>query len=219
MLDPTSRVADVVLAHSECAPVLARLRIDYCCRGHLPLGEACAQRGLAVDAVLEELERAIATRSPADTDPRTLSTPELVSHIVARHHGYLREALPFVLQLAAKVARVHGGGEPRLVALDGVVRDLAGALLAHIDEEERDLFRSLDRPASHAAELDKMQGDHLEIARMLDTVRETTENFRVPPSACGSYRTLFAELEALEGDVMQHVHLENHVLAPRLMEA
>ena len=27
--------------------------------------------------------------------------------------------------------------------------------------------------------------------------------------------TLFAELEVLEGDVLTHVHLENHVLMPR----
>jgi regulator of cell morphogenesis and NO signaling len=38
----------------------------------------------------------------------------------------------------------------------------------------------------------------------------------LPPEwACTSYRTLLSELAALEGDVLRHVHLENHVLMPR----
>ncbi len=38
----------------------------------------------------------------------------------------------------------------------------------------------------------------------------------MPPEwACNSYRALFSELQALETDVLQHVHLENHALRPR----
>ena len=32
-------------------------------------------------------------------------------------------------------------------------------------------------------------------------------------------RTLFAELEQLERDILTHVHLENHVLMPRFAKA
>lgn len=41
MLDTRSPVATIVLEHSECAPVLARHRIDYCCKGKKPLADAC----------------------------------------------------------------------------------------------------------------------------------------------------------------------------------
>ena len=40
-----------------------------------------------------------------------------------------------------------------------------------------------------------------------------------PEWGCSSYRVLMSELEALEGDVLRHVHLENHVLMPRFVTA
>lgn len=46
-------------------------------------------------------------------------------------------------------------------------------------------------------------------------MRDAAEDYLIPDWACTSYRTLFAELERLEGDVLRHVHLENHVLMPR----
>lgn len=222
MIDPEKSVASLVLERSECAPVLQRHRIDYCCRGELSLRAACERVGADLQSLTAELQRAIAERrGPAGADPRELAHGELVDYIVERHHEYLREALPFVQALAAKVSRVHGDSEPRLRELDGVVQSLASTLLPHLDEEETTLFPALTAPKVDAEaaqrELSKMREEHLVVGELLSRVRVTTEDFRTPEWACNSYRTLFAELEQLEGDVLRHVHLENHVLMPRFV--
>jgi len=58
--------------------------------------------------------------------------------------------------------------------------------------------------------------DHLAVGGMLARLRTLANGFTTPEWGCNSYRVLMAELEALEGDVLRHVHLENHVLMPRL---
>jgi regulator of cell morphogenesis and NO signaling len=227
MLDPQATVARIVLDHSECAVVFQKNRIDYCCRGAMSLENACAERGLDVAALKGELERAIAERAgtanASDVDARGMSTAGLIGHIVAKHHEYLRKALPFLLPLSAKVARVHGDHDPRLAELDRIVRALEAALTPHLDEEEQSLFPQLMSRAPDAAqvakELGTMHADHLAVGDLLEQMRETTADFATPEWACNSYRTLFAELERLEGDVLRHVHLENHVLMPRFASA
>lgn len=220
MLDPSQTVATVVLDHSECAPVLQRHRIDYCCHGHVSIQDACAAAGLDADALLAELAGAIAARGGQDrADPRALSTAALIDHIAEKHHAYLRRALPFLLGLSAKVSRVHGDRDPRLRGLEAVVRALADALLPHLDEEEQRLFpalvaQTLDRPAARDA-LARMLDEHRAVGALLARLRALSADFTVPDWACTSYRTLFKELAALEADTLTHVHLENHVLAPR----
>lgn len=224
MIDPQQTVAHVVLDHSECASVFKRHRIDFCCRGDVSISAACAEKGIDAAALVDELSSAIAERKgSASLDPRTLSTPALVAHIVSRHHAYLRKALPFVQTLAAKVSRVHGEHNPLLRDVDASVRALAEALLPHLDVEEETLF-----PAMMTAEPDRallgralasMQEEHLAVGALLEQMRTATESYALPSWACTSYRTLFGELEQLEADVLTHVHLENHVLRPRFASA
>ncbi len=222
MLDPQRTVASVVFDHSECAAVFQRHRIDYCCRGNLSITEACERLAIAPDLLLAELAEAIACRGPADdVDVRTLPTSALVDRIVARHHTYLRKTLPFVGGLAEKVARVHGDREPRLREVAALVRQLSDVLLPHLDVEERGLFRYvLAEPLDVTlvrAELTTMREDHLAVGELLGRLREATADYAPPQWACNSYRTLLTELETLEGDVLVHVHLENHELLPRFM--
>ncbi len=222
MFDRQQSIASLVLEHSECAPILQRHRLDYCCRGQLSLEEACAARGVDSEALVAELTRAIdARRGRPDDDPRALSTKALVDHIVGTHHEYLREALPFVQGLAAKVSRVHGEHNPKLRELDTVVRELATTLLPHLDSEEAELFPALLEEAPELAKLEvelaSMREEHLEVAALLERLRNASEDFALPDWACNSYRTLFSELEQLEGDLLTHVHLENHVLQPRFV--
>lgn len=220
MLDRQQTVASVVLDHSECAAVFQHHRIDFCCGGGKSVEKAATDKGVDVDALIADLTRAISDRrGERAADPRSLSTPELITHIVHRHHRYLREALPFTKALAAKVGRVHGDHNPALRELDAAVSELADALLRHLDDEERTLF-----PALVSGSLDSeterdlfapMLDEHLAVAKMLERVRAAADDFECPDWACNSYRTLFAELRRLEDDVFKHVHLENNVLRPR----
>lgn len=114
---------------------------------------------------------------------------------------------------------MHGEHNPLLRELDAVVRALSDALGPHLDAEEQVLFPALMGRAPDRAVLDRelsaMREEHLAVGRLLERMRAATEDYRLPDWACNSYRTLFAELRTLETDVLTHVHLENHVLAPR----
>lgn len=220
MLDRQQTVANVVLDHSECAQVFKRHHIDFCCRGEMTIEAAARAREVDVDALVAELSRAIAERrGDSPIDPRELSTPRLVAHIVAKHHEYLRRTLPFVRALAVKVSRVHGDHNTRLRELEVAVDELVETLVPHLDDEEATLFPALTAPERDAAAIAKqlagMHEEHLAVAGLLERIRAATEEFSLPPWACNSYRTLFSELAQLEGDVFAHVHLENHVLKPR----
>jgi regulator of cell morphogenesis and NO signaling len=216
-------VAQLVLDHSECAKVLQRHRIDYCCKGHLPLEQACRERGADLVVVARELQEAIARREGGAEDVRGLSNQALVARIVDVHHRYLREVLPFLQPLSSKVARVHGHRHPSLLRLRDAVHALAEALEPHLEREEQILFAQLLSGAPDeaviAAEAQAATADHQNLGALLEQVRSHAGDFRLPEGACASYTTLFRELEALEADVVQHLHLEAHVLLPRFARA
>jgi len=214
------KVADIVTSHSECAPVFQKHKIDFCCNGGVSLAEASKKRGVDADALISELQEAIAQRrgKPAG-DPRELSTAGLIGAIISTHHEYLRKILPFLVPLAAKVGNVHGDHDPKLRDLARVVQELSDALIPHLDKEEQTLFPALmtGKPAPRLVrdELDAMVKEHLEVATLLDQVHTATEDYTLPDWACNSYRTLFTELKSMESDILRHVHLENHVLMSR----
>lgn len=221
MLDPRTPVSTIVLDHSETALVFSRYRIDYCCKGDRPLAEACSSAGLDVQAVLGELETAIRRRVPRAIDPRALSTRDVIVKLIAPHHQYLHRTLPFLQTLAAQVARVHGDKEPSLRELARLVDTLASSLAVHLEEEETVLFPTLLglRAADPTAMLRGMRSEHEQVGELLAQIRMTAVDFTPPSWACNSYRTLLQELEEVERDTLQHVHIENHVLAPRFITA
>ncbi len=216
-------VAEVVLDHSECAEVFQRHRIDFCCRGELTLEQAAVARKLDVARLLEELSQAIAARTgPALTDPRALSTPQLVSHLLEQD-AWLRRALPFVRTLAVKVSRVHGDHNPKLRDLEQVVLALEELLTPHLEQEAKEIFPLLAEPAPDAAtvarELDTLTADHAHLTSLFHEARTAADEFTLPDWACNSYRMLFSELAHLEAMVLTRVHLEHHVLRPRFAAA
>jgi len=217
-LDPTTRVADIVAARPETARVFQRHQIDFCCHGETPLDSAVAARGGSLADVIAELDESSRALAEKDGDVRGMSVAALIARIVDRHHGYLRTALPFIAPLTAKVARAHAQHDPRVVEVEASFGRLREMLEPHLDEEERSLFpllmyRGRD-PGTVERELATMRRDHLAVGGVLAHLRELTDGFAVPGWACATFRLLMGELEKLELDVLRHVHLENHVLAP-----
>ncbi len=62
-----------------------------------------------------------------------------------------------------------------------------------------------------------LQRDHEELGAALARTRRLTLDFSPPPGACPSWRELYEELALLEGQLMDHVHLENNNLFPRML--
>jgi regulator of cell morphogenesis and NO signaling len=223
-LDHRLTVAHIVMEHPAAARVFQRHGIDYCCHGDATLADAARGAHLDPAALSEELAAALAAPGAApEDDPRALSTAALVARIVDRHHGYLRRALPHVAPIMAKVARVHGPRDHHLSDLAAAFCVLAESLGPHLEEEEEVLFPALlaQTPDAElvARELGRMHEDHLAVGELLRQIRTLTGGFATPAWGCNTYRFLMAELEALEADILRHVHLENHLLAPRFAAA
>jgi regulator of cell morphogenesis and NO signaling len=219
-LDRGATVARIVTEHPAAARVFQRHGIDYCCHGGVTVPEACREARLDPEAVLDEVEAVLAASGAGpEENPRELPTAALIARIIDRHHGYLRRALPSIAPIMEKVARVHGPRDTSLQHLEDAFRALAASLAPHLQEEEEVLFPQLmaARPDSQVVseELGRMHEDHLAVGDLLARIRALTSGFTTPEWGCNTYRVLMAELDALEADILRHVHLENHVLAPR----
>lgn len=156
---------------------------------------------------------AAATRSQACEG---LPDAAIVAQIVERHHAYERRALPYVLALLAKVAGCYRCHNAKLGVLCETGEELADTLEAHLDDEAQGLFPALlaGAPAPDVVRggLDRMGRHHRALALLLARVRWLADDFAVPPWGGRTYQVLMEELEALERDVLEHMHLESAAL-------
>lgn len=204
--------------------------IDYCCGGKKSLAQACRDKNVDPDRILESLRKI--AESPASSStfkPLTASLTELADHIEQTHHRYLQSELPRLDRLTAKVASVHGGHDPRLQEVRRIFLQMAQELSLHAMKEEQVLFPMIrklelgvaDRTfhcGSIANPIRQMEREHDEAGDALAQLRALTDDYRPPKDACNTYRALLDALRELERDMHVHVHKENSVLFPRAIE-
>src|SRR5262249_15789214 len=112
-------------------------------------------------------------------------------------------------------------------------RQLKSELTVHMQKEEAILFpyiselegalgRAASRPNPFFGTVRNpvrmMMIEHDAPGDVLRAIRDISSNFGVPEGACVSFQTLYRDLEALEQDLHQHIHLENNILFPRAMD-
>jgi regulator of cell morphogenesis and NO signaling len=216
-MKPTTTLADLATAHPSASRVFHRYRLDFCCGGRRALADACQERGLDQAVILDEIAR----ESAEDIAPRwdVAPIPEMVAFIVSRYHDRLREELPQLVALASTVETKHAEKPscPR-----GLARHLTAVhenVLAHLAKEEKVLFPLiLDGMGRMAAgPIRVMEQEHDDHREGLLQTRALTNDLTPPAEACTSWRALYLRLDALEADLMEHIHLENNVLFPRVL--
>lgn len=209
-----STLAELATQHAAASRVFQRVGLDFCCKGRRSLDLACAERGLDAGAVLAEIER---TESPPATIASE-SSEVLIRHIVGHYHRGARAELPLLIEMATKVERVHAEREGCPLGLAAHLRQFEEQLLAHMAKEENILFPlfASGHPRLQGP-MHVMEAEHRDHAAALGRSRELTKDFVPPPSACGTWRALYLRLAEFERELMEHVHLENHVLFPRAM--
>ena len=197
--------------------------IDFCCGGKRPLAEACADRGLDVDALVAKLQRSIAG-ADAERNWQTAPLGELIGHIQQRFHEPLRQELTRLAAMLAKVVSRHGDHLPETLGpLAATFSALHDDLLQHMTKEDVVLF-----PAIVAAEtgdvaaasfvsqpIGVMEAEHEHAGLALAQMRELTGGYTPPEWACPTFRGLYFGLAEFEREMHIHVHLENNILFPR----
>jgi regulator of cell morphogenesis and NO signaling len=235
MLSSTKTVRDVALELPQATRVFEKLKIDYCCGGDKPLGEACATAGVDVENLERMLEEAgqaeVQGNGSLDFQKATLS--ELVGHILDKHHVYTKEEMARLEPLIDKVIVAHGGNHPELQGIGRLFQQLCADLKPHMFREEQILFPYIvemersalqNRPAPFAPfgtvnnPIRMMMMEHDAVGDLLRKLRALSSNYTVPADGCISYQTLYQALEAFETDLHQHIHLENNILFPRAIE-
>lgn len=209
-------VGSIVSELPAAAGVFKTYGIDYCCGGQRLLSKAVEEQNIDISEVEERLdsEFAKAQRSKNIVDFRAVSHEELSSYIELKHHAYLREALPQISGVFSAVLKAHGKNHPELFDLYKVFSGLRGDLEQHLIKEETMLFPAIgDAISSETRELTRIiKEEHEQAGKALKELRHISNDYTLPQDACPTYQKLFTLLEDLEGDLHQHVHLENNIL-------
>ncbi len=223
-------VGQLVTRFPRTSKVFEYRGIDYFCGGRKTLEEACLLRGVDALHLRREIAAVLISREDApDSEWESRSLTSLIENIVNTHHALIRSERPRLTELARKVARVHSPRHYELNSLADAVDRLFHLLVPHLDEEEKGFFTLAKRweasgmnvslVASLAFELERLEHDHHEVRRLLESIRRLTSGFVPPSDGCDAYLTLFDGLESLEEDIHLHVHKENNILHARILSA
>jgi regulator of cell morphogenesis and NO signaling len=231
MLSLNKTVRDVALEFPQATRVFERLKIDYCCGGDKPLGEACKRAGVEVAILEQMLDEASQTAAKNNglVDPQTATLRELIGYIIDKHHAYTKDEITRLEGLLDKIIAAHGEYHPELQDIGRLFQALCADLRPHMFKEERILFpyiveleksvlQSRAAPFAPFGTINNpvrmMMMEHNTAGDILQKLRILTSDYTVPPDGCISYATLYKALEALELDLHQHIHLENNILFP-----
>ncbi len=218
MTNASATLSDLAVSHPGATRVFLSHGLDFCCHGRRPLAEACAEKGLDPQAVLD----AIAAEEAAPDDVTAWSRRplgDLISFIVDHYHARLRSELPELITLAEKVEKVHTEKSTCPHGLAAHLAAMHAAVLDHLAKEELVLFPMIrsGRGAGAGGPIHVMEQEHEDHGRSLERLRELTADLTAPPEACTTWRALYLRLGRLSDELMEHIHLENNVLFPRAL--
>lgn len=236
-ISESTSIAEIVTQHPHTRKLFEEMGIDYCCGGKQPLKEACRKAGLSLHDVIQKLINVTTQHDSKELLSKNwseVSLGELVQHIIAKHHVYLKEQLPRLKDLAKKVYNAHRQHHGEMIQkLLQYLEHLWTDIEMHLAKEERILFPLIQemetfgngqgpKPMMHCGSIEnpirQMELEHVSAGDILAEMRTITSEYQLPKDACESFRALYDGLGALEKDLHEHIQLENNILFPKAVE-
>lgn len=215
------------------AQIFKKYGLDFCCGGKKTVKEACNEKGLDVTKIEQELQQADKIPASRPLPYNEWGLDFLVDYIVNTHHSYVKKNLPDIRAYAEKVMKVHGRHHPELLTIHKWVEFIYSELMAHMVQEETQLFPYIKELVARgnngfamqtlqAGSIQKtiglMENEHEAVGKGLAEIRILTNNYTLPEDACASYSLLYRMLDEFEEDLHLHVHLENNILFPKALK-
>ncbi len=232
-LESDETLGEIATKDLRKAQIFKKYGLDFCCGGKKTVKQACAEKGLDVTKIEQELQQADKMPSSRPLPYNDWSLDFLADYIVNTHHSYVRKSLPDISTYAKKVMKVHGDHHPELLRIQQLVEEVNMELTAHMMKEEKVLFPYIKELVGaknntqplHAAHfgtvqnpINMMEMEHEMVGKNLAEIRELSNNYALPEDACASYSLLYRMLDEFEEDLHLHIHLENNILFPKALE-
>lgn len=227
-----NKIGDVVAGNFKTAQVFETLGLDFCCGGKKTINDACIEKGLDPESVIEQLSKAEG-RSTSSEHFDKWEADFLIDYIVNNHHNYVRSSSSTIEHHLDKVVTAHGMRHPELIKIKSIFAELKDELLQHMQKEEKMLFpyiKNMYTALHHSMKMNTapfgsvnnplkvMESEHVAAGNMMAEINSLSSGYTPPGNACGTYKVLFGELKEFEQDLHQHVHLENNILFPKAVK-
>jgi regulator of cell morphogenesis and NO signaling len=223
-----SLVKDIVNELPKTSDVFKKNRIDFCCGGNISLSVAVDQNNLNLDTLLDELKVVFEKYENVEKDVEVWTNSDsttIINHVISNYHRVSEEELAMLSPYVTKVSRVHGDNHPELIKVYELFYEFKKELMEHMAKEEEVVFPLIKQLADGTVEnreeaiamIVELEKEHDHAGEILRQIRAVTSDYTLPLDACGTYRLVYARLEALEELTFMHVHLENNILFPRYL--
>ncbi|MDO8549660.1 MAG: iron-sulfur cluster repair di-iron protein [Ignavibacteria bacterium] len=226
-------LSEIVKNNFHTAAIFEKYNLDFCCNGKRTLDNACTEKGINPENVINEIEDVNSSSAQREIKPDEWKLDILIDYIINNHHSYVSRMLPVIAAHTQKVASVHGGNHPETKKIAEIFSAINSEMRHHMMKEEKILFphiKVLVQTNNNSGIADKpyfgtvknpiamMEAEHQSAGDGMLDIRKMTNNYTSPADACTTYKITFKELKEFEEDLHKHVHLENNILFPKAIE-
>ena len=231
-IDAQTIIGELVAKDYRTAAVFKKFGIDFCCNGNRTIEEACLQKNINNDTVVQALQALNNANEQPTNDYNSWPLDLLADYIEKKHHRYVEQRIQDILPFLHKVAKVHGGHHPELIEIEQLFNESVAELTTHMKKEELILFPYIRKMATAKQDeqpvsapfgtvqnpIQMMMHEHNTEGERFRKIAELSNNYNPPFDACNTYKVTFAMLKEFEEDLHLHIHLENNILFPKAIE-
>lgn len=214
------KLSELAVSIPGATKIFREYDLDFCCGGSVLLEVAAQQKNLnlaEIEKRLTDLQQSKTENN--DKDWTSASYAEMIDHIITRFHNRHREQLPELITLAEKVENVHGDRDDCPIGVAAQLEKIYAELSQHLMKEEQILFPmiKMGNYAMASMPIRVMEMEHDEAGQDVEVIKSLTNNCTPPADACFSWKALYSGINEFIDDLMHHIHLENNILFPRVL--
>jgi regulator of cell morphogenesis and NO signaling len=226
-----SKMGALAVQRPESMDLFRKYHMDYCCKGERSIYKACAEHQVDPVSFLKEFRKL--TPRDMELHPEMMRPGKLAKYINQVYHDYARERVPVIFYYFGKVMGRFGDVHPELKVAFDLFKELTDDLAIHMQKEEQLIFgyvdiveHAVDHHLNHPAlpfgtfanPIHQLREEHSHLGDIGKAIEANTRDFDVPSDADKLYETLIESLHAFIEKLYRHMHLENNVLFPMVIE-
>ena len=219
-------LSEIVNEQPRAASVFDKYDLDYCCKVKRSLQEACAEKNVPVNDVIQILDGIFSARE-SELEFSALKLFQLIDYVMHTHHSYVRTEAPLLLSRLERMAALYGHRNNELFRISALFFQISCDMNHQMYKEETVLFpviRQLEQNGYEPIAIDnKMYGylqaaiksiehRHNHSASVMAVIKKLANNYTAPQGNCTRFNSLYANLQAFENDMHKHMELEHKIV-------